>query len=197
MPDLQYVEATARTVQSELHRGMLVVLESTTYCGTTDELLLPMFIETDMRSGDDFFLAFSPEREDPPNKDFNNRTIPKIVGGVTPRCLEVAAAAYGEVVERVVRVSSARVAESSKLLENICRCVNIAMINELKLLFERTDIDVWEVVKAASTKPFGFTPFYPGPRDGRPPHPDRPFLSDVERLASTISRPASSSWLVR
>src|SRR5262249_32032269 len=110
VPDLQFVEATARAVQSQLHRGMLVVLESTTYPGTTEEVLLPLFIETGMRPGDDFFLAFSPEREDPANKDFNTRTIPKIVGGVTPRCLEVAAAAYGEVVERVIPVSSARIA---------------------------------------------------------------------------------------
>jgi UDP-N-acetyl-D-glucosamine dehydrogenase len=175
VPDLQYVEATARAVQSQLHRGMLVVLESTTYPGTTEEVLLPMFMETGMRPGDDFFLAFSPEREDPANHDFNTRTIPKIVGGVTPRCLEVAAAAYGEVVERVVQVSSARVAESSKLLENIYRCVNIAMINELKLLFERMDIDVWEVVKAASTKPFGFTAFYPGPGMGGHCIPIDPF----------------------
>jgi UDP-N-acetyl-D-glucosamine dehydrogenase len=175
VPDLQFVETTARAVQSQLHRGMLVVLESTTYPGTTEEVLLPMFMETGMRPGEDFFLAFSPEREDPANKDFNTRTIPKIVGGVTPRCLEVAAAAYGEVVERVVQVSSARVAESSKLLENIYRCVNIAMINELKLLFERMDIDVWEVVKAASTKPFGFTPFYPGPGMGGHCIPIDPF----------------------
>jgi UDP-N-acetyl-D-glucosamine dehydrogenase len=175
VPDLQYVEDTARAVQSRLHRGMLVVLESTTYPGTTDEVLLPMFKETGMLPGDDFFLAFSPEREDPANKDFNTCTIPKIVGGVTPRCLEVAAAAYGEVVEQVIRVSSARVAESSKLLENIYRCVNIAMINELKLLFERMDIDIWEVVKAASTKPFGFTPFYPGPGMGGHCIPIDPF----------------------
>jgi UDP-N-acetyl-D-glucosamine dehydrogenase len=175
VPDLQFVEATARAVQSQLHRGMLVVLESTTYPGTTEEVLLPLFMETGMRPGDDFFLAFSPEREDPANKDFNTRTIPKIVGGVTPRCLEVATAAYGEVVERVIPVSSARIAESSKLLENIYRCVNIAMINELKLLFERMDIDVWEVVKAASTKPFGFTPFYPGPGMGGHCIPIDPF----------------------
>jgi len=172
---LQYVVATGRAVQAQLHRGMLVVLESTTYPGTTEEVLQPMFMETGMRAGDGFFLAFSPEREDPANKDFNTRNIPKIVGGVTPRCLEVAAAAYGEVVERVVRVSSARVAESSKLLENIYRCVNIAMINELKLLFERMDIDIWEVVKAASTKPFGFTAFYPGPGMGGHCIPIDPF----------------------
>jgi UDP-N-acetyl-D-glucosamine dehydrogenase len=175
VPDLQYVEATGRTVQSHLHRGMLVVLESTTYPGTTEEVLLPMFMATGMLPGNDFFLAFSPEREDPANKQFNTRTIPKIVGGVTPRCLEVAAAAYTEVVEQVIRVSSARVAESSKLLENIYRCVNIAMINELKLLFERMDIDIWEVVKAASTKPFGFTPFYPGPGMGGHCIPIDPF----------------------
>jgi len=175
MPDLRFVTDTARTVGTYLHRGQLVVLESTTYPGTTDEVLLPLFLERGMKPGEDFFLAFSPEREDPANKNFTTRTIPKIVGGVTPHCLTVAAAAYGEVVERIVPVSSARVAESAKLLENIYRCVNIAMINELKLLFERMNIDVWEVVKAASTKPFGFTPFYPGPGLGGHCIPIDPF----------------------
>ncbi len=175
VPDLGYVIDTARTVQAHLHRGQLVVLESTTYPGTTDEVLLPMFTQSGLKPGEDFFLAFSPEREDPANRDFNTRTIPKIVGGITERCLRVASAAYGEVVERVVPVSSARVAEAAKLLENIYRCVNIAMINELKLLFERMKIDTWEVVKAASTKPFGFTPFYPGPGLGGHCIPIDPF----------------------
>jgi UDP-N-acetyl-D-glucosamine dehydrogenase len=175
MPDLRYVTDTASTVGTYLHRGQLVVLESTTYPGTTDEVLLPILLKSGMKPGEDFFLAFSPEREDPANKSFTTRTIPKIVGGVTPHCQQVAVAAYSAVVERVVPVSSARVAESAKLLENIYRCVNIAMINELKLLFERMNIDIWEVVKAASTKPFGFTPFYPGPGLGGHCIPIDPF----------------------
>jgi UDP-N-acetyl-D-glucosamine dehydrogenase len=175
IPDLQYVIATAHTVCTHLHRGQLVVLESTTYPGTTDEVLLPIFLTSGLKPGIDFFLAFSPEREDPSNKNFTTRTIPKVVGGLTRNCLQVAATAYGEVIDEVVAVSSTRVAESTKLLENIYRCVNIAMINELKLLFERMGIDVWEVVKAASTKPFGFTPFYPGPGLGGHCIPIDPF----------------------
>lgn len=174
-PDLSYVEATGRSVAEYLHQGQLVALESTTYPGTTDEVLLGMFSERGLKVGEDYFLAFSPEREDPANKDFSTLTIPKVVGGVTPACLEVACAAYGAVVDRVIPVSSARVAESCKLLENIYRCVNIAMINELKLLFERMGIDVWEVIRAASTKPFGFTPFYPGPGLGGHCIPIDPF----------------------
>jgi UDP-N-acetyl-D-glucosamine dehydrogenase len=175
VPDLTFVIDTTRAVATYIHRGQLVVLESTTYPGTTDEVLLPILASSDLRVGEDFFLAFSPEREDPANKDFTTRTIPKIVGGVTRNCLKVALAAYGEVVERVVPVSSARVAEAAKLLENIYRSVNIAMINELKLLFERMDIDTWEVVSAAATKPFGFTPFYPGPGLGGHCIPIDPF----------------------
>ena len=175
VPDLKFVIDTTREVARYLHEGQLVVLESTTYPGTTDEILLPILAESGLRPGEDFFLAFSPEREDPANKEFTTRTIPKIVGGVTPHCLQVALAAYAEVVERVVPVSSARVAEAAKLLENIYRCVNIAMINELKLLFERMGIDTWQVVQAASTKPFGFTPFYPGPGLGGHCIPIDPF----------------------
>jgi len=174
-PDLTYVENTARSVAEHLHPGQLVVLESTTYPGTTDEVLLPLFKPSGLKVGEDYFLAFSPEREDPANASFSTRTIPKIVGGVTPGCGQVAAAAYAALVERVVPVSSARVAESAKLLENIYRCVNIAMINELKLLFERMDIDVWEVIGASATKPFGFTPFYPGPGLGGHCIPVDPF----------------------
>jgi UDP-N-acetyl-D-glucosamine dehydrogenase len=162
-PDLTFVVNTAQAVADHLHRGELVVLESTTYPGTTDEILLPLFAGSGLKVGEDYFLAFSPEREDPANADFTTRTIPKVVGGVTPHCGEVAVAAYSALVDHVVPVSSARAAESAKLLENIYRCVNIAMINELKLLFERMGIDVWEVIAASATKPFGFTPFYPGP----------------------------------
>ncbi len=175
MPDLTFVVNTAEAVAEHLHRGQLVVLESTTYPGTTDEVLLPLFARSGLKVGEDYFLAFSPEREDPANADFSTRTIPKVVGGVTAQCGRVAVAAYGALVERVVPVSSARAAEAAKLLENIYRCVNIAMINELKLLFERMDIDVWEVIKASATKPFGFTPFYPGPGLGGHCIPVDPF----------------------
>ncbi len=174
-PDLRYVTNTAAAVRSHLHKGQLIVLESTTYPGTTEELLLPMFLETGLKPGDDFFLAFSPEREDPANRNFTTRTIPKIIGGVTDRCLQVACSAYSEVVDRVVPVSSSRVAEAAKLLENIYRCVNIALVNELILLFERMDIDIWEVIAAASSKPFGFTTFYPGPGFGGHCVPVDPF----------------------
>jgi UDP-N-acetyl-D-glucosamine dehydrogenase len=175
IPDLTYVVKTAEAVAEHIHPGQLVVLESTTYPGTTDEVLLPLFERPSLRVGEDYFLAFSPEREDPANASFSTRTIPKIVGGVTPRCGQVAVAAYGALVEHVVPVSSARVAEAAKLLENIYRCVNIAMINELKLLFERMDINVWEVIAASATKPFGFTPFYPGPGLGGHCIPVDPF----------------------
>jgi UDP-N-acetyl-D-glucosamine dehydrogenase len=174
-PDLTYVTETAKTIASRLHRGQLVVLESTTYPGTTNEVLQEIFNRCGMEPGRDYFLAFSPEREDPANAQFETRRIPKIVGGVTKDCLAVACAAYGEIVERVIPVSSARVAEAAKLLENIYRCVNIAMINELKLLFERMRIDIWEVIAAAATKPFGFTPFYPGPGLGGHCIPVDPF----------------------
>ena len=174
-PDLTFVVNTAKTVAEYLHPGQLVVLESTTYPGTTDEVLLPLFERPGLKVGENYFLAFSPEREDPANANYSTRTIPKVVGGVTPRCGEVAIAAYGALVENVVPVSSARVAEAAKLLENIYRCVNIAMINELKLLFERMDIDVWEVIQASATKPFGFTPFYPGPGLGGHCIPVDPF----------------------
>jgi UDP-N-acetyl-D-glucosamine dehydrogenase len=174
-PDLTFVINTARAVSAQLHRGELVVLESTTYPGTTDEVLLPLFAGSGLKVWEDYFLAFSPEREDPANGDFSTRTIPKVVGGVTQNCGRVAVALYSALVERVVPVSSARAAEAAKLLENIYRCVNIAMINELKLLFERMDIDVWEVIKASATKPFGFTPFYPGPGLGGHCIPVDPF----------------------
>jgi len=174
-PDLSFVIDTATEVKKRLHLGQLVVLESTTYPGTTDEVLGGIFATTGLKVGEDYFLAFSPEREDPGNEHFETRTIPKVIGGVTPACGQVAAAAYGAVVERIVQVSSARVAEATKLLENIYRCVNIAMINEMKLLLRRMEVDVWEVIEAASTKPFGFTPFYPGPGLGGHCIPIDPF----------------------
>jgi UDP-N-acetyl-D-glucosamine dehydrogenase len=174
-PDLSYVESTARTISEHLQPSQLVVLESTTYPGTTDEVVRPILERCGGAVGRDFFLAFSPEREDPGNPRFSTRTIPKVVGGVTPDCGDVAAALYESFLERVVRVSSARVAESAKLLENIYRSINIALVNELKMLFERMGIDVWEVIDAAATKPFGFTPFYPGPGLGGHCIPIDPF----------------------
>jgi UDP-N-acetyl-D-glucosamine dehydrogenase len=162
-PDLKYVRMTAESIATTLRRGQLIVLESTTYPGTTREELVPRFEKSGLRSGEDFFVAFSPEREDPGNPQFHTRNIPKIVGGMDDAASRVSAALYGSVVENVVQVASPEVAESSKLLENIFRAVNIALVNEMKVVFERMGINVWEVIEAAKTKPFGFMPFYPGP----------------------------------
>jgi UDP-N-acetyl-D-glucosamine dehydrogenase len=162
-PDLSYIRKTAEAIAARLRPGHLVVLESTTYPGTTREELLPRFEATGLACGRDFFLAFSPEREDPGNKDFHTQNIPKVVGGMDSASQEVAVALYGAAVARVVPVSSPEVAESAKLLENIFRAVNIALANEMKLVLDRMGIDVWEVIEAAKTKPFGFMPFYPGP----------------------------------
>jgi UDP-N-acetyl-D-glucosamine dehydrogenase len=162
-PDLSYIRATADQVAGRLRPGQLVVLESTTYPGTTREELLPRFVAAGLAPGRDFFLAFSPEREDPGNRSFHTQNIPKIVGGLDPASQEVAVALYGAAVAKVVPVSSPEIAEAAKLLENIFRSVNIALANEMKLVLERMGIDVWEVIEAAKTKPFGFMPFYPGP----------------------------------
>jgi UDP-N-acetyl-D-glucosamine dehydrogenase len=162
-PDNSYIHTTARDIARRLRRGQLVVLESTTYPGTTDEEVLPILEESSLKSPEDFFLAFSPEREDPGNQDFSTRTIPKVVGGINAESTEAAVALYGAGLDRVVQVSDSRVAESTKLLENIFRSVNIALVNELKMTFLSMGIDVWEVIAAASTKPFGYMPFYPGP----------------------------------
>ncbi|HEX8154624.1 MAG TPA: nucleotide sugar dehydrogenase [Thermoanaerobaculia bacterium] len=162
-PDLQYVRVTAETIATHLRPGQLVVLESTTYPGTTREELLTRFEAKGLACGTDFFLAFSPEREDPGNAHFNTKTIPKIVGGLDEPSSRAAVELYSAAVDRVVPVASAEVAESSKLLENIFRAVNIALVNELKVVFDRMGIDVWQVIEAAKTKPFGFMPFYPGP----------------------------------
>ncbi len=162
-PDNSHILATARQIATRLRRGQLVVLESTTYPGTTDEEVRPVLEQSGLSCPEDFLLAFSPEREDPGRGDFTTKTIPKVVGGVNPVSTEVAAALYEAGLERVVPVSSARVAESAKLLENVFRSVNIALVNELKMIFDRMDIDIWEVIRAAETKPFGFMPFYPGP----------------------------------
>lgn len=162
-PDLTYIRATADAIASALRPGQLVVLESTTYPGTTREEFLPRFESRAFVCGRDFFLAFSPEREDPGNERFNTKSIPKVVGGIDEASLRAAEALYSCAVDRVVPVSSAEVAESSKLLENVFRAVNIALVNELKVVFDRMGIDIWEVIEAAKTKPFGFMPFYPGP----------------------------------
>ena len=165
-PDLQYIEKTTGSIRSCLRKGQLIVLESTTYPGTTEELILPELESTGLKVGKDFFLGYSPEREDPGNKGFTTSQIPKVVSGVTPSCKKTAIALYRQVIQKVVPVSSPRVAELTKLLENIYRSVNIALVNELKMLADRMGIDIWEVIEAASTKPFGFTPFYPGPGMG-------------------------------
>ncbi len=174
-PDMSFVESTAYLLADHLQRGQLIVLESTTYPGTTRDLVKPILESSGLRAERDFFLAYSPEREDPGRIDHTTETIPKVVGGVGPVSKTVAAALYGAAVSKVVPVSSCEVAEAAKILENVYRSVNIAMINELKLLFDRMDIDVWEVVDAAATKPFGFQPFYPGPGLGGHCIPIDPF----------------------
>ncbi|HEX8293501.1 MAG TPA: nucleotide sugar dehydrogenase [Pyrinomonadaceae bacterium] len=165
-PDISYILAAAGEIQKRLRRGQLVILESTTYPGTTDEVLLPMFEEGGLRLDEDFLLAFSPERVDPGNPQFHTDNIPKVVGGSTDDSTEVAAALYGLIVKEVHAVSSARVAEAAKLLENTFRAVNIGMANEMARLCYHLGIDTWEVIRAAATKPFGFMAFYPGPGIG-------------------------------
>jgi UDP-N-acetyl-D-glucosamine dehydrogenase len=165
-PDVSYILAAAGEIKTRLHRGQLIILESTTYPGTTDEVLLPMFEETGLKLDSDFLLAFSPERVDPGNPDFQTHNIPKVVGGVTPDSTEAAAALYSQIVNEVHAVSSARVAETAKLLENTFRAVNIGMANEMARLCYALNIDTWEVIRAAATKPFGFMAFYPGPGIG-------------------------------
>jgi UDP-N-acetyl-D-glucosamine dehydrogenase len=162
-PDLKYIRMTAEAITERLRPGQLIVLESTTYPGTTREELLTRCEAKGLVCGRDYFLAFSPEREDPGNEHFNTKTIPKIVGAIDEPSLRAAQALYGSVIDRVVTVSTTEVAESAKLLENIFRAVNIALVNEMKIVFDRMGIDIWEVIEAAKTKPFGFMPFYPGP----------------------------------
>ncbi len=174
-PDLSFVVDTTRAIARRLRRGQLIVLESTTYPGTTDEVVRPILEETGLKSGVDFFLAFSPEREDPGNPDFGTSTIPKVVGGDGPDALALANTLYSQFVVRTVPVSSTATAEAVKLTENIFRAVNIALVNELKVVYEAMGIDVWEVIDAAKTKPFGFMPFYPGPGLGGHCIPIDPF----------------------
>ncbi len=175
-PDLTYIEATAHAIAPYLQPGNLLTLESTTYPGTTEDVLVPILNQgSGMQAGKDFFVAYSPEREDPNNKNFTTRTIPKVVGGLNPDSLQVAQSLYNCVIEQTVPVSSCRAAEATKLMENIFRCINIALVNELKMVFHEMSIDIWEVIHAASTKPFGFMPFYPGPGLGGHCIPIDPF----------------------
>lgn len=174
-PDLSFVLKTTRVISENLRKGQLIVLESTTYPGTTEEEMLPILEEGGREVGRDFHLAYSPERENPGDKVYTTSKIPKIVGGVTPSCKRITKTLYDQIVVKTIPVSSPRVAEASKLLENIFRSVNIALVNEMKMIFERMDIDIWEVVEAASTKPFGFMPFFPGPGYGGHCIPVDPF----------------------
>jgi UDP-N-acetyl-D-glucosamine dehydrogenase len=188
-PDMSYIVSAAEQIAKYLHPGLLIVLESTTYPGTTAELLQPMFEATGLKAGRDFFLAFSPERVDPANEKFNTRNTPKVVGGTTADCCAVATALYSTAIDTIVPVSSTQVAEMVKLLENTFRAVNIGLVNELALMCDRMNIDVWEVVNAARTKPFGFMPFYPGPGLGGHCIPIDPFyLSWKARQAGFEAR---------
>lgn len=174
-PDMRYVFETAETFAPHLRAGQLVALESTTYPGTTEDDLLPRLEAHGLKVGQDIFLAYSPEREDPANPEFSTQTIPKVCGGVTPQCLEAGLALYGSTIDRIVPVSSPRVAELTKLLENIHRAVNIGLVNEMKMVADRMGIDIYEVIDAAATKPFGFVPYYPGPGLGGHCIPIDPF----------------------
>jgi len=174
-PDLSYIVAACEEIARFLHPGMLIILESTTYPGTTDELVLPILRKSGLEVGADFFLCFSPERVDPGNRVYQTANIPKVVGGVTPACSEAGAVFYQQALEKVVPVSSTQVAEMVKLLENTFRMINIGLVNELALMCDRMGINVWEVIDAAATKPFGFMPFYPGPGLGGHCIPVDPF----------------------
>ena len=174
-PDMTYVVKTTETIAGQLRKGHLVALESTTYPGTSREVLKPILEAGGLKAGKDFFLAYSPEREDPGRQDFSTETITKLVGGYDAKSLKVAVALYEQVIAKVIPVSSCEVAEAAKIIENVYRSVNIAMVNELKMLFERMGIDVWEVIDAAKTKPFGYQAFYPGPGLGGHCIPIDPF----------------------
>jgi UDP-N-acetyl-D-glucosamine dehydrogenase len=174
-PDMSFIVSAVESIASHLHPGVLVSLESTTYPGTTEEVVQPLLEATGLKAGRDFFLAFSPERVDPGNPTFQTHNVPKVVGGLTPDCVALASALYGSAIETIVPVTSTRVAEMVKLLENTFRAVNIGLVNELALMCDRMEIDVWEVVEAARTKPFGFMAFYPGPGLGGHCIPIDPF----------------------
>jgi UDP-N-acetyl-D-glucosamine dehydrogenase len=188
-PDLTFIENSAKAIAARLRPGQLVVLESTTYPGTTREVVKPILEQGGLKASKDFFLAFSPEREDPGNASFSTTTIPKVVGGLEGHSLELAAALYEKAVVKVVRVSTPEVAEACKILENTYRSVNIALVNELKVLYDRMGVDVWEVIDAAKTKPFGFQAFYPGPGLGGHCIPIDPFyLTWVARKHGLTTR---------
>ncbi len=188
-PDLSYVTSTAEQIAAALRPGQLVVLESTTYPGTTRDIVLPILQSRGMRVGQDFYLAYSPEREDPGNAQFTAQAIPKVVGGIDPASQSLACALYRQAIVEVVPVSSCEVAEAAKILENTYRSVNIAMVNELKMLFDRMGINIWEVIDAAKTKPFGFQAFYPGPGLGGHCIPIDPFyLSWIARVHGMKAR---------
>ncbi len=188
-PDMSYIVSSCQEIAKYLHPGMLLVLESTTYPGTTEELLLPMFEASGLRAGRDFYLCFSPERVDPGNPTYRTANIPKVVGGITPACTQMGALLYQQAMERVVPVSSTQVAEMVKLLENTFRMINIGMVNEMAMMCDRMGINVWEVIDAAATKPFGFMPFYPGPGLGGHCIPIDPFyLSWKTRQAGIEAR---------
>ena len=174
-PDMQFVVSSCKTIAKHLRKNQLIVLESTTYPGTTRELMIPILEQSGLKAGRDFYMAYSPEREDPGNKSFATKTIPKVIGGLTEACRDVACALYNTAIVKTVPVSSLEAAEATKILENVYRCINIAMVNELKMVFDRMDIDIWEIISAASTKPFGFNPFYPGPGLGGHCIPIDPF----------------------
>ncbi len=174
-PDMQYIVKSSETISKYLQKGQLISLESTTYPGTTQEVMIPILETSGLKAGRDFHVAFSPEREDPGNKQFTTKTIPKVVGGLTKKCLEMACQMYGAAINRIVPVSTLEVAEATKILENVYRCINIAMVNELKMVFDQMSIDVWEVIESAKTKPFGFSPFDPGPGLGGHCIPIDPF----------------------
>ncbi len=174
-PDMRFIISSSETISKYLRVGQLVVFESTTYPGTTRELVAPILERSGLKAGKDFYLAYSPEREDPGNKNFTTKTIPKVVGGLTKKCCDIACKLYDAAIDRTVPVRSLEAAEAAKILENVYRCINIAMVNELKMVFDRMGIDIWEVIKAASTKPFGFSAFYPGPGLGGHCIPIDPF----------------------
>jgi len=180
-PDISYIAKATEAIARGLHRQQLIVLESTTYPGTTREFMLPILEAQGLKAGRDFFLAFSPERIDPGNKQFHLTNTPKVVGGITPACRDLATLLYSQIVDQVISVSSAEAAEMVKILENTFRAVNIGLVNELALICDRLHLNVWEVIRAASTKPYGFMPFYPGPGLGGALHSHRshlPFLED-------------------
>ena len=189
-PDMSYILATAREIAPHISKGQLIVLESTTYPGTTEEILaVELESGSGLKADHDFYIAYSPEREDPNNKDFTTSTIPKVIGADTPKSLEVTDMLYSSIIQKTVPVSSTKVAEATKLMENIFRAINIALVNELKIVFDTMDIDIWEVIKASSTKPFGFMPFYPGPGLGGHCIPIDPFYLTWKAKQFGVSAP--------